>query len=693
MSAGDYLAGLAFFAGTAGSVLVAAAILVERRLGHLDAVGKVLAGAIVGTAGIAGVHLLPGLVGILSRTSALVLALVVLTAATRLPRAQAPPPRRAAEPPPPSGRLSWAIATVAGTVALVAGLAAAWHGIGIPSMEVDTLTFHLPNIANWIQTGSVWRIDSFAPLQPTGHYPQTGDLVTLSTILPWRNDAFVRAIGLPFAAVAGLSVYASAVEVRAPRATGALLGALFVAIPAFAFETYEGAKTDPVMLACFGTGLYFLFRNMRTGLRSDLVLAGLGLGLALGTKWYALTSLAAVLVSWSLVWLLARRPRGELLRSGAVLVGVVALAGGIWMLRNWALSGNPVWPIRVAPLGIELFGAPTDFQRRCAGFAISAYFGSPGIWRHYFWPAYRDMLGLPGLVCVLGWAGAVILLGRAWLRDRAAAASNHAVPLLLTICAGLLAVAYTVTPYTAFGLKGMPSSTASNVRWLMPAMVAVTVLTAWVVGRLPARRRPLAEAAVLIALLQGIRRGFVDPPVAVLGAVAALALAGLAAWLVWRRRSVPLLAGIGMAAAVAVAVVGYNRQRVFNSDRYSNGDAAVAWISRHAPSGHKVGLAGLWDLPGIVPAFPAFGPRLRNDVSYAGPLVESQMRQYHTRSRFLAAVKRNGYDLLVIGKAADLDPAICRLPDAVSDELAWARQAGYRKLAESDRLALYQVRQ
>src|SRR4051794_38455505 len=151
MTAGPYLAGLCFFVGTVGSALAAAALLTRRRLSHLDLPAQVLAFGVLATAAILVAHLLPGVLGLLSRTSALVSALALLVAASRVPAAGTAAGDDSVPPVPPSGRFSWALAAVAAGAVVVAAMGAAWAGSATPSTEVDTLTFHLPNIARWIQ--------------------------------------------------------------------------------------------------------------------------------------------------------------------------------------------------------------------------------------------------------------------------------------------------------------------------------------------------------------------------------------------------------------------------------------------------------------------------------------------------------------------------------------------------------------
>jgi hypothetical protein len=446
------------------------------------------------------------------------------------------------------------------------------------------------------------------------------------------------------------------------------------------------------MLATFGAGLMFLVRHFRTDARSDLLLAGLGLGLAFGTKWYGVSSVAALLAVWAAVWLWTRRPVGVLCRNLVLLLAVIAPAGGFWFVRNLVETENPVFPTKVALGGSTIFDAPRDFIRDCGGYTLLGYVDAPDVWRHFILPDFRDNFGLPGLLLAVGLVLAVLLIirGRRTVRP---IARSRATPSLLVVTAVVLAVVYAATPYSAFGLENEPDLVGANTRWLLPALMAAAGVTAWAVGRL-GPLRPAVELLVLVAAVDGARRGFSEPLARVLVAgIALTALGAIVAGALYLadRRGVPArraLAALGAVIAVAVAGAAYPRQRAFHEGRYAADDPVIAWFSQHTEK-REVGLAGVWTTAGLSPVLPAFGPRLENPVSFVGRYVRGQLREYERRESFLDAIGRGGYDVLVVGKGRYGE---CRVPGRQGDERRWAIQAGFERLAESDRLVLFRVR-
>jgi hypothetical protein len=110
----------------------------------------------------------------------------------------------------------------------------------------------------------------------------------------------------------------------------------------------------------------------------------------------------------------------------------------------------------------------------------------------------------------------------------------------------------------------------------------------------------------------------------------------------------------------------------------------LAWVRAHAPGGHRIGLAGRWPNAGVAPPLPAFGPRLGNHVVYIGPFERHMLREYRTAAGFLARLRSEHVDLLLIGRGYPV-------PVAVAREERWARAAGMRLVARSPRLVLYGV--
>ena len=580
----------------------------------------------IGAALVASV-VIPGAVGLLRPLAMLVTALALAVAAATLTR---PAPRE--EPARERAPLrEWLLPAAAAL--LVAGCAIALMRTlaGAPISSIDAQNFQVPIPARWIQTHSVWGLHQWIADYSNATYPLNGNALFTAVMLPFHSPFLARLVAVPFWALAGVAVVALAERLGASRPAGVLAAAAFVSLPVALRSGLEGAQTDMPMLAWLGAGAVFLLRHRRSGARGDLVVAGLGLGLALGTKWYALTALAVVLGVWAL------ERRRDVLRPGLALIGLALAGGGFWLLRNWVETRNPLFPQPLPPL----FDAPPDPLREQGGFTLAHYLFEPDVWRDYLWPAFEASFGLGAIALLVG----------------AAAAARRA-PWFALAGLGLLAV-YAVTPYSAFGPEGRPLLAAASTRYALPALMVAAALAA---------RPRWAQPLLALGVLDGLRRGFDLGAGAV---VAGVLLAGAAA--VTARRPRAALAG---AAVVALALLLVSAHRA-NRQGYGQFDPVLAALEARG-EGHRVGIAGIWTPDAVSPVLPAFGPRLGNRVEHVGRVREGMLRA--PRDAEELAVGARAFDLVLVGRPQPPRPA---------REEPWITAAGFRQVAQSPRLALY----
>jgi 4-amino-4-deoxy-L-arabinose transferase-like glycosyltransferase len=634
-----------------GVAAYAGDVAVRRLAPDLAGVPRWVAWALTATSALLLIHGVPLVLGLLSVAS--VLVMTALVGAASLVAARGARVRGAERAPAVPGGPEW---LGAGLLVLAAGAALAYLRLHAaePTLSSDTLNFQLPQVARWIQTGSMWQLDQFFPEYSNATYPHHGNVLLLAVVLPLDGTELARLVPVPYAGLTALAVYAAARELGAARGWALVAAALVLAIPIYAFEALAGANTDTPMTFFTVAGVLFLLRHHRTGARSDLVLAGVAFGLALGTKWYALTTLPPILA----VWAFARWRAGDRwIADAARLAGLILLAGGIWLVRNTVETGNPLFPQPLGPLP-----APVDTIREQAGWTLAHYLFDFDVWRTYLEPQFTDYFAAPGyLLTVVPFAAGAY----AWRRrdGRAAAVAAAAI--------GCLAL-YFVTPYSAFGAEGTPTIAFASMRYAIPALLLGAVALAWLGTRAP-RAAGLALAAIsALAVLQGLRSGYDVGRGLVLSSAVVVALAVWAA-----RRAGPRLA---VAGAVVLLVAGAALVRDRADGRwYAGYDPVFNWLETNAPDDTRVALAGVWPVSGVSPALPAFGPRLDNDVAFAGPFVEHLLRAERDPRRF--ARRLRGFDVLVVGRGlvATGRPA---------PEESWARAAGFRPVVASDALAL-----
>jgi hypothetical protein len=249
----------------------------------------------------------------------------------------------------------------------LAGAQAIWRIFAawvLPPSGFDALWYHLTTVGWWLQSS---RIDGNPLVLWSDVYPSDGELLFTWPGLFLRSDTFVDAAQLPLAVLGALAVAGIARTVGLSAKSAAAAGALFFLSPIVLVEA-SAAYVDLVFASSFLVGLHFLARAFaeRPVDRRMLFLAGVGGGLALGSK-YVGGLYCAVLAVSLFAWLVRRQtpPRVAAIALLVFLLPMLAL-GSYWYIRNWLNHGSPVYPYGQQPLRPYLSG-PAGCQGLCLG--------------------------------------------------------------------------------------------------------------------------------------------------------------------------------------------------------------------------------------------------------------------------------------------------------------------------------------
>ena len=605
-----YFSGLALLA-----LLVGPAIWSGRRLSP-----EPIGAAVIALAQLTLTTLFAGIAGHLSLPALIALQWIAAAAA-----ATRPPRPRAVAPAPVDA--AWAACAVPLALALV-------HALLAPPLNWDSLAYHLPVVARWIETGS---LAGYLPLPAypaqVTYFPFGGDLAWYWAMAPFGSDFLAGAVNHVFLALSALVVAALARRLGADGPAAALAAALWMLLPIQYASLLGTANVD----------LYLVFAVLAAAwlaIEGRLALAGAACGLALGAKFTALACLPVLL---ALALAAGRRPD----RSWAAGAALALALAGYWYLRNALATGSPTfpWPGGTLTTAERFVDAPlTGAGLRGLAEAVWNQFGP--------WSA----------VAALAWAVHAGVACRAVARsepDRMLHVAWVASAAFLTgLWAVLPATAYLIPYNLRYALPGLALA-APSVAVALTACDAPPVGAPLVAAQLVACAPHLALPAKWTLVALGVAGLALAAPRAQIVAPLALVLAGQVAFDAHARAAVRLdwfLAG------------------------YHGGlmRAPAAWAD--SLPGNRIALSG------ALPPFVLAGDHLQNRVisvstEPGGAVLPHQvpgglLGAHPDRAAWLAALERAAPDYLVITR---LDPAHPWPP-----EDAWARETPRLRPVVSD---------
>ena len=355
-------------------------------------------------------------------------------------------------------------------LALLAGatVIAEWGALTIQSYDVgirgfDSLWYHLPWAASFAQTGNVVSLRFTDVEYLTPFYPATAEMLHGLGIVLLGRDTLSPGLNLVWLALTLLAAYC----IGRPRRVGAAttIGAALAMGTTMMDYSQAGAAANDVVAVFFLLAAVALLMT-DPDRPAALVLAAVAAGLAVGTK---LTVLAPVLALT--IGVVAIAPAGRRLKTAALWLGPLVVAGGFWYARNLIAVGNPLpW---TSAGGILPTPAPPLQQH--TGYSVAHYLTSSHFWSAFAQPALAAGLGRWWwAVLAVAILGPVLCLlpapGRLGRNSDYFRVSSQAVVRMLGAVALFSLAAYLITPETAAGPTSDPLGFAFNLRYLAPAL-------------------------------------------------------------------------------------------------------------------------------------------------------------------------------------------------------------------------------
>jgi hypothetical protein len=506
------------------------------------------------------------------------------------------------------------------TVGVIALVFAHWgitakHALDAGIFNFDSLWYHMPFAADIAKSHSVTGMHYVDTVFTNWFYPQNSELLHGTGILLSGRDTLSLFLNFGWLAVAFLAAWC----IGRPYGRGHLsvvAAAILLECHTLVVREPGAAKNDLMAAALLLAAIAILItaysrrRSLTPGW--EIAVAGLAVGLAVGTKQTALAMAAALTVV-----VVALAPAGRRWVAAGWWTGAAVLAGGYWYLRDLIAVGNPI--PQIEGLGPISLPHPERLQTGRPDYSVAHYATDTGVWREFFAPGLHTAFGaLWPLVIAAAVLGAVLALARG--NDRALRWAGG------VALFGMLA--YVFTPLSAAGAEGAPAGFGINIRYAVPALLAGIVLLPC--SRLfdsPRRQWGLLGVLLVLLVVSDRADAVLRDPDRLFAWGLALVAVLLPAALLWARargagRGI-VIGGFALLTLTVVAL-GYPLQRHYLDERFRNEVAGESIPEMGLSSAYRwaretedtrIGLAGSTaDFAG----YGFYGPDLSNEVVYLG---------------------------------------------------------------------------
>ncbi len=267
----------------------------------------------------------------------------------------------------------WATLALLGLLLSPQLLKLAAHVWLLPPYVWDALVYHLPNVAEWIQSRQLVLFDTPAE---RSYWPANFALMQAWFVLFPGHDVLIELAGMPFYLLAVGSVYAIARALGMSRRWACSTAVIYGYTPAVSLLSVA-CTNDVAIGSLYLFVLALMIDGWREGgaFRRRLTLIALCFAVAVGTKPTILFLVPGLLVPWMLgVWndragWLATAPLADGRRLPRLLRlwGLMACGGllaGYWYLRNLVVFGNPFHPTDFYLFGKLVFGTGAGYGQQ-----------------------------------------------------------------------------------------------------------------------------------------------------------------------------------------------------------------------------------------------------------------------------------------------------------------------------------------
>lgn len=229
-----------------------------------------------------------------------------------------------------------------------------------PPFGWDCLNYHYTFPVEWIKHANLDNPIVVSDDPFPSYYPINGSLLFLWLIFPFKS-AFLADIGqLPFFIISFLAIVSIGRKLKLKREYSLLAAYLFVFIPNF-FKQLQIGYTDIMVAGIFFATLNFLMELKENFTIKNNFIFSLSFGILIGLKTTVLAYAILLLLPFLYIIFVYKKVNFRF-RFKSLLLFLLLLVsfGSFSYLKNFILTGNPLYPLDIVILGKNIFKGVID---------------------------------------------------------------------------------------------------------------------------------------------------------------------------------------------------------------------------------------------------------------------------------------------------------------------------------------------
>jgi hypothetical protein len=239
-----------------------------------------------------------------------------------------------------------------GIICLAAYLVNALVILRVPQNNYDSMTYHLARVGYWMQNETLFPWETSNPRQTS--FPPNAEIGMLWSMLFLRSDVLTGFVQWSFAGAGFLAIFGASTMLRATRKQALFAGLAWLTLPQVVLQSTT-TQNDVILSSLFLIAVFFLYSGWSTSRREELILSGVALGLAAGTKVTAGMAVPGLGIFCLILWIKSRQPQKFFFTLAASYILGFILFGSLGYIQNLVYYGTLLGPKEYSDAALGVF--------------------------------------------------------------------------------------------------------------------------------------------------------------------------------------------------------------------------------------------------------------------------------------------------------------------------------------------------